>query len=155
MATVTTYIDVAPSEVYSVLANGWYYSGWVVGTSHVRAVEETWPAVGSRLFHASGVWPAALADETSVDEVTPNERLVMTARGRPLGEARIEIALTGEGDGTRVTLTETPIRGPGRWLHNRVADAILHRRNVESLARLAATSERRTSPRGSGPGKTP
>jgi uncharacterized protein YndB with AHSA1/START domain len=155
MATVTTYIDVAPSEVYSVLANGWYYSGWVVGTSHMRAVEEAWPAVGSRLFHASGVWPAALADETSVDEVTPNERLVMTARGRPLGEARVEIALTGQGDGTRVLLTETPISGPGRWLHNRIADAILHRRNVESLARLAAMAERRTLPRGSDPQTTP
>ena len=155
MATVTTYIDVAPSEVYSVLANGWYYSGWVVGTSHMRAVEEAWPAVGSRLFHASGVWPAALADETSVDEVTPNERLVMTARGRPLGEARVEIVLTGEGDGTRVTLTEAPISGPGRWLHNRVADAILQRRNVESLARLAAISERRTAPRDSDPETAP
>ena len=149
MATVTTYIDVPPPEVYCVLADGWYYSGWVVGTSHVQAVEESWPAVGSRLFHASGVWPAALADETSVDEVTPNERLALTARVRPFGEAHIEIGLTAEGDGTRVTLTENPISGPGRWLHNQATDAILHRRNVESLARLAARCERRTTRRGS------
>ncbi len=155
MATVTGYIDVSPPEVYSVLANGWYYSGWVVGTSHMQAVEEAWPGVGSRLFHASGIWPAALADETSVDAVTPNERMVMTARVRPFGEARIEITLTAEGDGTRVTLTETPISGPGRWLHNRAADAILGRRNVECLARLAAMSERRTTPRGSDSGSTP
>lgn len=152
MATVTTHIDVAPSEVYSVLANGWYYSGWVVGTSHMQAVEEAWPAAGSRLFHVSGVWPAVLADETSVDELTPNERLVMTARGRPLGEARVEITLAGENGGTRVTLTETPISGPGRWLHSRVADLILHRRNAECLARLAAMSERRTAPRRAGSG---
>jgi Activator of Hsp90 ATPase homolog 1-like protein len=146
MAVVTTYIDVAPSDVYSVLANGWYYSGWVVGTSHMQAVEGAWPAVGSRLFHSSGVWPLALADETSVDEVSANERLVMTARGRPFGEARIEITLTVEGNGTRVALAETPISGPASWLHNRVADLILHRRNVESLARLTAMSERRTAP---------
>ncbi len=147
MATIATYIGVAPSQVYAVLANGWYYSGWVVGTSHMQAVEDTWPAVGSQLFHSSGVWPAVLSDETRVDEVTPNERLVMTARGRPFGEARIEINLTVEGDGTRVTLTETPIKGPASWLHNRVADALLRRRNDETLARLAAMSERRTAPR--------
>jgi uncharacterized protein YndB with AHSA1/START domain len=147
VATVTGYIDVAPSEVYSVLANGWYYSGWVVGTSHMQAVEAAWPAVGSRLFHASGVWPAVLADETSVDEVVPNEQLVMTARGRPFGEARIEITLAIEGNGTQVTLTETPITGPASWLHNRLADHILCRRNVESLARLTAMSERKTAPR--------
>jgi hypothetical protein len=113
----------------------------------VQAVEKAWPAVGSRLFHASGVWPAALVDETSIDEVAANERLVMTARGRPFGEARIEITLTAEGEGTRVALTETPISGPGRWLHNRIAETILHHRNVESLARLAAICERRTTPR--------
>jgi uncharacterized protein YndB with AHSA1/START domain len=155
MATVEAYIDAAPSEVYAVLANGWYYSGWVVGTSHMRAVEEAWPAVGSRLFHASGVWPAVLADETSVDEAVRNERLVMTARVRPFGEARIEIDVAVEGDGTRVTLTETPIDGPAAWLHNRLADLILRRRNVESLARLGAMSERRTAPRRADPQRTP
>ena len=147
MATVTAHIDVAPSEVYSVLANGWYYSGWVVGTSHMQAVEETWPAAGSRLFHSSGVWPAVLTDETRVEELVPNERLVMTARGRPFGEVRIEMTLKSEGRGTRVTLTETPIKGPVSWLQNRLADAVLRRRNVESLARLAAMSEGRTTPR--------
>jgi uncharacterized protein YndB with AHSA1/START domain len=146
MATVTTHIGATPAEVYAVLANGWYYSGWVVGTSHMRAVEDAWPAVGSRLFHSSGVWPAVLADETSVNEVSPNERLVVTARVRPFGEARIEMTLVEEGAGTRVTLTETPIKGPAAWLHNRVAEAVLHRRNVECLSRLAAMSEHRKLP---------
>jgi uncharacterized protein YndB with AHSA1/START domain len=155
MATVTTHIGVAPTEVYAVLANGWYYSGWVVGTSHMQAVEEAWPAVGSRLFHASGAWPAALNDETRIDEVTPNERIVMTARARPFGEARVELTLKAEGEGTKVTLTETPIKGPASWLHNRIADTILHRRNVECLARLAAMSEKRTAPDGAQPERTP
>jgi hypothetical protein len=155
MAMVTTYIEVAPAQVYAVLANGWYYSGWVVGTSHMQAVEETWPAAGSRLFHSSGVWPAALNDETRVDENTPDERLVMTARARPFGEARVEIVLTAEGNGTRVTLTETPVKGPASWVYNRLSDAILHRRNVESLARLAAMSEKRTAPDGSVPEPAP
>lgn len=146
MATVTAHIGVPPPQVYAVLANGWYYSGWVVGTSHMRAVEDTWPAAGSRLFHSSGVWPAVLTDETMVEECLPNERLVMTARARPFGQARVELVLTVESDGTRAKLTETPIGGPASWAHNRLADSIVHRRNVECLARLAAISEGRTVP---------
>ena len=147
MATVTAHIGVPPPQVYAVLANGWYYSGWVVGTSHMRAVEDAWPAAGSRLFHSSGVWPAVLTDETMVEESSLNERLVMTARVRPFGQARVEVILTIEGDGTRVALTETPIEGPASWAHNRLADGLLHRRNVECLDRLAAISEGRTVPR--------
>jgi hypothetical protein len=146
MATVTAYIDVPPGEVFAVLADGWSYSGWVVGTSHMQAVEKAWPSPGSRLFHSSGLWPVALTDETSVEVAKKDERLVLIARGRPFGEARIELSLSPEGGGTRVTMAETPVSGPGHWLHNRVADAVLHRRNVESLARLAAISERRTTP---------
>jgi uncharacterized protein YndB with AHSA1/START domain len=85
MATVTAHIDARPEAVFAVLADGWAYSGWVVGTSHMQAVEDAWPAIGSRLFHASGVWPVILADETRVEAVAPDERLVMTARGRPSG----------------------------------------------------------------------
>jgi hypothetical protein len=65
MATATAYIDVPPEDAFAVLADGWYYSGRVVGNSH----------------------------------------------------------------------------------HNRVSDAVLHRRNGESLAQLAAMSEHRTAPR--------
>ncbi len=146
MATVKAHIDAAPASVFAVLAEGWHYSEWVVGTSHVRAVEASWPAVGSRLFHASGVWPMALRDETVVEELLPGERLVMTARVRPMGEARVEMILKAQGDGTAVTMIESPVSGPGRWIDNPVNDAILARRNVESLARLAAIVERRTEP---------
>jgi len=43
-------------------------------------------------------------------------------------------------------MVETPIAGPGKWLHNPAAEALLIRRNQESLARLAALAERRTEP---------
>ena len=147
MATVTTTIATTPDRVFAVLADGWLYANWVVGTSHMRAVESAWPAAGSRLFHCSGTWPIALRDETVVEESEPGARLVMTARGRPLGEARIEVVLAPTGDGgTAVTMTEAPVSGPGRWIHNPLQDRILTRRNTESLARLAALAERRTAP---------
>lgn len=146
MATVSAYVRAAPNRVFDVLADGWYYSVWVVGTSHVRAVEAGWPSEGSRLFHASGVWPMALRDETKVEEVDPGRRLVMIARGRPMGEARIEVTLVAEAEGTRVTMVESPVSGPGRWIHSPISEAVLVRRNVECLARLTALAERRTEP---------
>jgi hypothetical protein len=56
------------------------------------------------------------------------------------------IELEPDGDGTLVTMHETPIAGPGKWLHNPASEALLDRRNVESLARLAAIAERRSEP---------
>lgn len=85
VATVTAMINGTPGEVFAVLADGWAYGGWVVGASHVRAVEAGWPAVGSKLHHASGVWPVVLEDETEVEVVDPGRRLVLLAHGGGLG----------------------------------------------------------------------
>ena len=146
MAEVSSHIGVPPSRVFAVLANGWLYSGWVVGTSHMRAVEPDWPQAGSRLFHATGAWPAVVRDETQVEIMVPDRRLVLVARGGPMGEARVDISLTPEGAGTRVTLAETPIAGFGKWVHNALNEQILRRRNVETLARLAVLAEEPTFP---------
>jgi uncharacterized protein YndB with AHSA1/START domain len=146
MAVNTARINASPAQTFAVLSDGWLYSNWVVGTSHMRAVEADWPAKDSRLFHASGVWPMAMRDETVVEEMEPDRRLVLLARGRPFGEARIVIELDEDGDGTRVTMTESPVSGPGQWLHNPLSEALLVRRNTETLARLTALVERRTVP---------
>jgi uncharacterized protein YndB with AHSA1/START domain len=146
VAVNTRRIDATRAAVFDVLANGWLYSNWVVGTSHMRAVEADWPAAGSRLFHASGVWPMVTRDETVVDSMEPGLTLELTARGRPLGEAKILMELADDGAGCVVTMHETPVSGPGSWLHNPLSEALLVRRNTESLHRLAAVAERRTSP---------
>ena len=146
MATVSCSIKAPPNEVFAVLSDGWAYSNWVVGTSHVRAVEAEWPAVGSRLFHATGVWPVLLRDETEVAEISPDDRLVVIARARPMGEARVEMTFAADPAGTRVTLIESPVKGFGRWIHNPLNEALLVRRNIEALARLTALVERPTQP---------
>ncbi|MGI8710452.1 MAG: SRPBCC family protein [Acidimicrobiales bacterium] len=140
-------IAASPEQVFAVLADGWAYSNWVTGTSHMRAVDADWPAVGSKIHHAAGVWPAVARDETVVELNIAGQRLELTARGRPFGEARVVIELTAEGTGTRADLGETPIAGPGKWLNNPGTEALLTRRNAESLARLAAIAERRTHPK--------
>ncbi|MDT4948676.1 MAG: hypothetical protein QOJ37_1271 [Pseudonocardiales bacterium] len=147
MAVNSVRINASRSQVFAVLANGWMYSNWVVGTSHMRAVEADWPAVDSRLFHASGIWPLVARDETQVEAMEMDRRLELTARGRPLGEAKVVIELVDDDPGCLVTMDEAPVAGPGRWLHNSVTEAALSRRNVESLARLGVIAERPTPPR--------
>jgi uncharacterized protein YndB with AHSA1/START domain len=146
MAEVNRVMSAPRDRVFETLANGWQYAGWVVGSAKVRAVEDTWPAVGSRLHHAVGAWPFTLKDETQVEVCVPGVRLVLIARGRPFGEARVDISLQDRPGGTLVTMIETPVSGPGRWLNNPAAEALLHARNVEALNRLAALAEAPSQP---------
>lgn len=146
MSTVSRFIAASPDQVFAVLADGWSYTNWVVGTSHIRAVDASWPAPGSKLHHAIGVWPLLTRDESVVEAVAPGSSLTLLARGWPIGAARVVVELEAEADGTRVTLSECPVAGPGKWLHNPASEALLNRRNEESLARLAALVERRTQP---------
>jgi uncharacterized protein YndB with AHSA1/START domain len=146
VATDTIHIDAPPAAVYDVLSDGWRYSAWVVGTSHMYAVQSQWPAAGSKLWHATGAWPFVVRDETQVVSVEPERRMELVARGRPFGEARIVLDIDGNGSGCRVTMDEQPTGGLIRSLHNRLSEAMLHRRNAESLARLKALAERRTEP---------
>ncbi len=146
MSVTTHRIRATPERVFDVLANGWLYSGWVVGTSTIRAVEDTWPAPGSKIFHAVGAWPVMVKDETQVLESVPGKRLVLQARGWPMGEARVEVDLEAEGDGCRATITETPSRGPALLMRNPAGELLLHQRNIESLRRLASLAERHDVP---------
>jgi hypothetical protein len=85
-------------------------------------------------------------DETQVVAAEPPRRLELVARGRPFGEARIELQLADEDGGCRVTMREEPIAGPVKLLNNAIGDAVLHWRNGECLLRLKALAERRTEP---------
>ena len=65
-------------------------------------------------------------------------RLVMHARARPLGTARITMLLAErerEG-GTHVTMIEVAGDRLSQLAFNRVTDPLIHLRNVEALRRL-------------------
>ncbi|GIE97740.1 SRPBCC family protein [Paractinoplanes rishiriensis] len=144
MATVTRDVQASPDRVFAVLANGWTYSDWVVGTTHIRSVDTTWPAVGSKLRHKAGPWPISLHDESTVTAVEPGRRLTLTAGIWPLGEAKVDIVLEPLGPGaTRLTMHEDFQAGPLYWVKNKVNDLVLHGRNEEALRRLADIAERR------------
>ena len=77
MATTTRLVDADADEVFAVLADGWTYSDWVVGTAHIRAVDEQWPQRGSHLHHKAGPWPVSLKDRSTVLECEPGRMLLL------------------------------------------------------------------------------
>ncbi len=146
MATNERRIGATPERVWDVLADGWLYPLWVVGATRMRDVDETWPAVGSRLHHSVGSWPLLIDDTTSVLECTPQSVLRLRARAWPAGDAQVTIQLSGSGADTLVEIEEDAESGPGLLVPKPARDLGLHWRNVESLRRLAFLAERRADP---------
>jgi len=144
MIEVSHTVAVGPDRVYAILADGWLYPLWVVGASHIREVDESWPAVGSRIHHSVGPWPLAVKDVTKVIAVEPARMLELDARVWPAGAARVRLTLQPVGeDETRVTMGAIFDRGPAQQIPTRAQAAVMRPRNVESLRRLADIAEHR------------
>ena len=147
VALTQRIVQAPPDRVFAVLSDGWWYSDWVVGTSHIRVVDPEWPRPGSELHHKAGPWPLSLHDSSEVVAVEPDRRLRLRVGLWPLGEAAVDIRLEPDGPGrTRVIMYEDFQRGPLRWVRNKINDVLLHRRNIESLRRLAEIAERAPRP---------
>jgi uncharacterized protein YndB with AHSA1/START domain len=145
MSTTTRTVSATPERVWEVLSDGWLYPLFVVGASRMRNVDDTWPAVGSKLHHSVGTWPLLIDDTTEVLEVDEGSRLLLKARGWPAGEAHVEISLRPDGGATLVTMEEDATAGPGVLVPKPLRDAQIHWRNVEALRRLAFVVEGRTT----------
>ncbi len=143
MIEVERHVKVSPADVFSVLADGWLYSGWVVGASRIRAVDEQWPAVGSKIHHSVGSWPALIDDTTEVVECVPDQRLVLQARGWPIGEGTVYLDLEQTEEGCRVRIQEDASRGPGKLIPKPLRQLSILPRNRESLRRLQLIAEGR------------
>ncbi len=152
-ASVRRCILAPRSEVWAVLADGWVYPGWVVGASRMRAVAADYPAVGSALHHSVGSWPALLDDETRVVECEEGRRLVLEAKARPAGTAWVTLELSdAAGGSTDVEMREDVSGGPGLLMPKPVRQALIVKRNTETLLRLALLVERATAPASSAVG---
>ncbi len=139
--TVTRDVAATRQRVWDVLADGWSYSGWVVGNSRIRAVSADWPAPGSRILHSIGIWPAVINDETVVESCVPGSELVLLAKIRPAAEARITMRLNDTAEGCRVEMTEVAVSAPLRWLPDSVQLVGVAPRNRECTWRLAMIAE--------------
>ncbi|MDQ0866394.1 SRPBCC family protein [Arthrobacter globiformis] len=136
MSTVTQVFNSPASAVWTVIADGWLYSGWVVGASRIRSVDARWPEVGALLHHSVGAWPLLINDSTKVTAAEPGQRLELIARGWPIGEAKVAITLEDLGEQCRVTMAEDAVRGPGLAVPKALRDPIITVRNRETLQRL-------------------
>ncbi|MCM3779741.1 SRPBCC family protein [Microbacterium hydrocarbonoxydans] len=141
MAKNVRTLDCRPEDVFDVLADGWLYPAWVVGASRMRDVDETWPQPGAELHHSVGVWPALLDDATVVEEWDPPRRMVMRAKGWPIGEARVTLRVRSYDGGCMVRIDEEPVNGPATLLPGLVTTPMLRWRNSETLHRLAYLAE--------------
>lgn len=135
----------SPEEVWAVLADGWLYATWVVGASRLRDVDATWPAPGSRLRHSVGVWPAVVDDHTEVLLSEPARRLVLQAKGWPVGEAVVDLRLAPTGaDRCEITMLEDASSGPTLVLPRMLRQPLFAFRNREALHRLVLLAEGRS-----------
>ena len=141
MAKNVRTMDCRPDDVFRVLSNAWLYPAWVVGASRMRDVDATWPQPGAELHHSVGVWPFLLDDTTVVEEWSPPDRMVMRARGWPIGEARVTLRVRSYGGGTMVRIDEEPVSGPATMVPSLLTTPMLRWRNSETLHRLAYLAE--------------
>ena len=142
-ARVCRQVAAPPAAVWAVLSDGWLYANWVVGASRVRAVDADWPAPGSRIHHSIGVWPAVVSDVSRCLESEPDRRMVVQAKGWPLGEAHVELSIVARDDGCEVTMVEDATAGPGLAVPRPVRQPVIAARNREALKRLALVAEGR------------
>ena len=70
-------------------------------------------------------------------ELEPNRRLVLEARGWPLGTARVDITVQPDGDGSLVSIQEDITDGPARLIPQPIRLPAIEVRNRETLRRLA------------------
>jgi hypothetical protein len=146
-AVVTKTSTATPEQIWSVLADGFSYSAWVVGASHLRAEDTAWPQPGAKLHHAVGVWPLLIRDSTTVESCVAGRSLGLLASARPFGHARVLLELDVRRDGSVVTMSEAPVSPGLRGSMPRLLWApLLRARNAESLGRLLALAERHREP---------
>ncbi len=144
MSRTTRVLACSPQDVFDILIDGWSYATWVVGAARIREVDESWPAVGSRIYHSVGMWPVLISDNTEVEEVDTPRTLQLRVKAWPTGEGRVRITCTQREDGrTEVVMEEQAVSGPATFIPRKVQDALLHPRNTESLRRLAYLAESR------------
>lgn len=143
MSRTTRVLHCSPDDVFKVFSDGWSYATWVVGAARIRAVEDGWPAQGTKIHHSVGLWPLLISDDTQVEEVDAPRELTLKVRVWPTGSGRVKLTCVPRGSDTEVVMEEQLTSGPISWMPKPIEDALLHARNTEALRRLAYLAERK------------
>lgn len=140
-------VTAPPDAVFDVLDDPYAYPKWVLGTRRIRAVDDTWPAVGAQFHHAVGTAAAELHDSSSILRRDRPNSISLEVRLRPTGVARVDIHVEAHGSKSQVTMDETPTAGPLARLPRLLTEPALKVRNAVSLQRLRHEVERRVRSR--------
>jgi hypothetical protein len=143
MAVRNVLIPYEPDAVWSVLADGYSYAEWVVGTKEIHSVDRYWPEVGSSLRFTAGLGRLSITDFTTSRLCVPGGRLELEARALPYGSVRISIEILPWGEESVVIIDEHPLRGPTPLLENPLVEFGLTIRNRQMLRKLARAVENR------------
>ncbi|MFC9646898.1 SRPBCC family protein [Streptomyces mirabilis] len=142
MAVLHQLIRRPPHAVWAVLADPTCYGEWVVGPTRSVPLDQTWPAVGSRLRYTVRLGPWSADGVTTVRHQESGSELELEASFKQLGTARIFLQLRPWGEEeTLVICDEHPLRGLGGTLHNAASEALFLLRHRGMLARLARLVE--------------
>jgi uncharacterized protein YndB with AHSA1/START domain len=136
VATNKRFMPVAPQAVWDVLADPGEYGYWVVGSKVIRDADADWPAPGSKFHHTIGVGPFKVSDHTVALEAERPHRMVLRAKGRPIGTARVTMTMTPRDGGTVVHMVENPDGVYRPLALNPLLHVLTIARNAESLMRL-------------------
>ena len=133
----------APREqVFAVLVDPETYPKWLVGAKEIRAVDDDWPAPGSRFHHRFGlIGPLTIPDSTKVIEIDRPRLLSLEVRARPLGRGRATFTLDDVETGddrpcTKIAIDEVPLGSMAAATP--VLEPFIKSRNVASLNALVA-----------------
>ncbi|MEV7232133.1 SRPBCC family protein [Polymorphospora sp. NPDC051019] len=147
MIQVCRTVPTAAERIFAVLANGWSYASWVVGAAHIRAVDDGWPAVGTRVHHRVGPWPLHIEDRTVVRKMEPDRLLELDTYAGPLGVARVRLTLEPiSNTTTRIRLGWMAVAGMARFLPKAALSPVLRLRNAETLHRVEDLAMHRQLP---------
>lgn len=137
------HVFVDRPRVFDIIADPNTYPHWLVGCREIRSVDDGWPAKGAKFDHRVGlVGPLTIPDSTEVLDVEPPSLLVLEARARPFGRARVEFRLDevhgagGDRAATRISLDEVPL-GLMAPFHPAL-EPLIRSRNTSSLNALVA-----------------
>lgn len=143
MIEVQRVVRADGERVLDVLADGWTYVAWVVGSARIRGVDPAWPEPGSRIAHSAGLWPVVIDDETVARAWDRGAGVLeLLARGWPAGEAHVTLRVEPHPAGCTVSIVEDAVRGPGTLVPHGVRQRVIGSRNRETLRRLATLAER-------------
>jgi uncharacterized protein YndB with AHSA1/START domain len=136
-ATVERTVPAPRQDVWQVLLRAENYPRWIVGAKEFRGADDSWPRAGSRFYHSVGMGPIKLKDETELVSTREDVEIVLLARARPAGRARVTLTLEDDGEDTRVHMEEHAVTGPGAYLPRLLHDPLIDLRNKMALRRLA------------------